>query len=125
VDYALPEKYPSLGQSPRMEVLGTEGVILLSEEHKEHIIYTNRGVSHGYVPGHDVNMAFLGTSSSGDYALGDFWGPQADETRGWLDYLSTGRPCILPRAEEGLRTLEVTLAIERAVQTKQSVNLPL
>ncbi|MCL5807937.1 MAG: Gfo/Idh/MocA family oxidoreductase [Deltaproteobacteria bacterium] len=125
VDYALPEKYPSLGQSPRMEVLGTEGVILLSEEHKEHIIYTNRGVSHGYVPGHDVNMAFLGTSSSGDYALGDFWGPQADETRGWLDYLSTGRPCILPRAEEGLRTLEVTLAIERAAKTKEPVTLPL
>ena len=125
VDYALPEKYPSLGQSPRIEVLGREGVILLSEEHKEHIIYTNKGVSHGYVPGHDVNMAFLGTSSSGDYALGDFWGPQADETRGWLDYLSTGRPCILPRPEEGLRTLEVTLAIERAVATKESVKLPL
>ncbi len=125
VDYALPEKYPSLGQSPRMEVLGTEGVILLDEDHKEHIIYTNRGVSHGYVPGHDVNMAFLGTSSSGDFALGDFWGPQADETRGWLDYLSTGRPCILPRPEEALRTLEVTLAIERAVATKESVKLPL
>ena len=100
-------------------------MILLSEEHKEHIIYTNKGVSHGYVPGHDVNMAFLGTSSSGDYALGDFWGPQADETRGWLDYLSTGRPCILPRSEEGLRTLEVTLAIERAVATKESIKLPL
>lgn len=125
VDYALPEKYPTLGQSPRMEILGTEGVIFLDEEHKEHIIYSNKGVSHGYVPGHDVNMAFLGTSSSGDYALGDFWGPQADETRGWLDYLSTGRPCILPRPEEALRTLEVTLAIERAVQTKQSITLPL
>jgi predicted dehydrogenase len=125
VDYALPEKYPTLGQSPRMEILGTEGAILLDEDHKEHILYTNRGVSHGYVPGHDVNMAFLGTSSSGDYALGDFWGPQADETRGWLDYLSTGRPCILPRPEEGLRTLEVTLAIERAARTKESVTLPL
>ncbi|OHE23766.1 MAG: hypothetical protein A2X92_04425 [Syntrophus sp. GWC2_56_31] len=125
VDYALPEKYPTLGQSPRMEILGTEGVILLDEDHKEHILYTNRGTSHGYVPGHDVNMAFLGTSSSGDYALGDFWGPQADETRGWLDYLSTGRPCILPRPEEAIRTLEVTLAIERATATKESVTLPL
>lgn len=125
VDYALPEKYPTLGQSPRMEILGTEGAILLDEDHKEHILYTNRGISHGYVPGHDVNMAFLGTSSSGDFALGDFWGPQADETRSWLDYLSTGRPCILPRPEEGFRTLEVTLAIERAAKTKESVTLPL
>jgi len=125
VDYALPEKYPTLGQSPRMEILGTEGVILLDEDHKEHILYTNRGVSHGYVPGHDVNMVFLGTSSSGDFALGDFWGPQADETRSWLDYLSTGRPCILPRPEEALKTLEVTLAIEQAARTKESVRLPL
>lgn len=125
VDYALPEKYPTLGQSPRMEILGTEGAILLDEDHKEHILYTNRGISHGYVPGHDVNMAFLGTSSSGDYALGDFWGPQADETRGWLDYLSTGRPCILPRSREAFKTLEVTLAIERAAKTKASVKLPL
>lgn len=125
VDYALPEKYPSLGQSPRMEILGTEGVILLDEEHREHILYTNKGLSHGYVPGHEVNMAFLGTSSSGDYALGDFWGPQADETRSWLDYLACGRPCILPRAAEGRRTLEVTLAIERAVKTKEAITLPL
>ncbi len=125
VDYALPEKYPCLGQSPRMEILGTEGVIFLDEEHKEHIIYTNRGLSHGYVPGHEVNMAFLGTSSSGDFALGDFWGPQADETRSWLDYLSCGRPCILPRAAEGRRTLEVTLAIEKAAKTRQTVTLPL
>jgi len=125
VDYALPQKYPSLGQSPRMEILGTEGVILLDEEHREHIIYTNRGLSHGYVPGHEVNMAFLGTSSSGDFALGDFWGPQADETRSWLDYLSSGRPCILPRAAAGRRTLEVTLAIERAVKTRETVTLPL
>ena len=125
VDYALPEKYPSLGQSPRMELLGTEGVILLDEEHREHILYTNQGLSHGYVPGHQVNMAFIGTSSSGDFALGDFWGPQADETRSWLDYLAGGRPCILPRAAAGRRTLEVTLAIEQAVKTKEIVRLPL
>jgi predicted dehydrogenase len=124
VDYALPEKYPSLGQSPRTEILGTEGVILLDEDHKEHILYSNRGVSHGYVPGHEVQMAFLGTSSSGDFALGDFWGPQADETRSWLDYLSTGRPCILPRPEAGRRTLAVTLAIEQAARTKETVKLP-
>lgn len=125
VDYAFPEKYPTLGQSPRMEILGTEGVILLDEDHKEHILYSTRGIAHGYVPGHDVNMAFLGTSSSGDFALGDFWGPQADESRSWLDYLSTGRPCIHPLPAEALRTLEVTLAIEQAARTRETVKLPL
>ena len=125
VDYALPEKYPSLGQSIRLEVLGTEGVILFDGDCKEQILYTNRGAKHGYVPDHTVNMAFLGTSSSGDWALGDFWGPFTDETRTWLDHIATGRPCIHTTPAEARTTLEVTLAIERAVRTKESVTLPL
>ncbi len=125
VDYALPEKYPSLGQSIRLEVLGTEGVILLDGDCKEQILYTNRGAKHGYVPDHTVNMAFLGTSSSGDWALGDFWGPFTGETRTWLDHLATGRPCIHTTPEEARTTLAVTLAIEQAVRTKETVRLPL
>jgi len=125
VDYALPEKYPSLGQSIRLEVLGTEGVILFDGDCKEQILYTNRGAKHGYVPDHTVNMAFLGTSSSGDWALGDFWGPFTDETRTWLDHIATGRPCIHTTPEEARTTLEVTLAIEQAALTKESVKLPL
>lgn len=125
VNYAFPEKYPTLGQSPRLEILGTEGVMLFDGDHKEQILYTDRGIPHGYVPGHSVNMAFLGTSSSGDWALGDFWGPLADETRAWLDHLSTGRPCALATPEQARKTLEVTLAIEQAVQSKKTVRLPL
>ena len=80
---------------------------------------------YGYVPNHTVNMVFLGTSSSGDWALGDFWGPFTDETRTWLDHLATGRPCIHTNPEQARTTLEVTLAIEKAVQTKEAVKLPL
>jgi predicted dehydrogenase len=125
VDYAFPEKYPSLGQSPRIEILGTEGVILFDDDHKDQVFYSTVGISHGYVPGHNVNMAFLSTSSPGDWALGDFWGLLASETRAWLDSLSTGRPCVLATPEEARRTLEVTLAIERAMRSKKVVNLPL
>ncbi len=125
VDYALPEKYPSLGQSPRVEILGTEGVMILDDDHTDQILYSNRGISHGYVPDHGVNMAFMSTSSPGDWALGDFWGPVASESRSWLDYLSTGRPCALATPEQARRTLEVTLAIEEAVRTRAAVILPL
>ena len=125
VDYALPEKYPTLGQSIRLEVLGTEGIIILDGDCKEQILYTDHGAKHGYVPNHTVNMAFLGTSSSGDWALGDFWGPFTDETRTWLDHLATGRPCIHTNPDQARTTLEVTLAIEKAVQTKEAVKLPL
>ncbi len=125
VDYALPEKYPTLGQSHRIEMLGTEGVMIFDDDHKDQVYYTEKGIPHGYVPGHLINMAFLSTSSAGDWALGDFWGPLANETRAWLDHLATGRPCVLPTPEEACRTLRVTLAIEEAVRTKKSVKLKL
>jgi predicted dehydrogenase len=123
VDYALPEKYPSLGQSHRVEILGAEGVLIFDDDHKDQIFYTDRGMPHGYVPGHKINLAFLSTASAGDWALGDFWGPLADETRAWLNQLSMGRPCVLATAEEASRTLAVTLAIEEAVRTRKEIIL--
>ncbi|MFQ5896082.1 MAG: hypothetical protein ACE5JJ_09765, partial [Nitrospinota bacterium] len=125
VSYALPARYPTLGQSIRLEILGTEGVLLFDEDHKDQLLYTDRGIAHGYIPGHSVNMAFLGSSSSGDWALGDFWGPLARETRAWLDHLSTGRPCALATAGEARQTLAVTLAIEESARSGKAVRLPL
>jgi predicted dehydrogenase len=125
LNVALPEKYPTLGPSARIEILGTEGALLFDDDHREHILYTSQGIPHSYVPGHGLNMAFLGSTAPGDWALGDFWGPLASETRSWLDYLATGRPCALATPEEACKTLEVTLAIERAAQSKQTVRLPL
>jgi len=88
VDYAFPEKIPDLGQSPRLEILGTEGVMLFDEERKRSNLVYRSGYPHGYVPGHSLNMVFLSSTSAGDWALGDFWGPLAEETRAWLDHLS-------------------------------------
>ena len=70
-------------------------------------------------------MAFLGTSSPGDWALGDFWGPVGTETRAWLDHLSLDRPCALATPQQARQTLEVTLAIEQAMQSGEIVRLPL
>jgi len=120
----LPEKYPLCGQSHRMEILGTEGVMLFDEDHKEQFFYTDRGIPHGYVPGHRANMAFLSSTPPGDWALGDFWGPLASETRAWLDHLSMGRPCALATAEDARKTLMVTLAIEESTRSKQVVKFP-
>jgi predicted dehydrogenase len=125
VGYALPERYPAFGQSIRLEFLGTEGVLLLNDDHTDQILYTDRGIPRSYVPGLDLNMAFLGSSSSGDWALGDFWGPLASETRAWLDHLATGRPCALASAAAARQTLEVTLAIERSARSGKIVRLPL
>ena len=125
VSFALPAKYPSLGYSGRIEILGTEGVHMIDDDHLDQLLYTERGIPHIYVPDHVVNMAFLGSSAPGDWAAGDFWGPLASETRSWLDHLATGRACALTTAPEARSNLEITLAIEEAVASGATVRLPL
>ena len=121
--YALPARYPTYGQSSRFEILGQEGVILLDADNKDSLLFTDNGVPHAYVPDHNVNLLFMQTNSSGDWALGEFWGPIANETRSWLDHLATGSPCAHTTLLEGRRTVEVTAAIDEAARTGESIKL--
>ncbi|HUP95866.1 MAG TPA: Gfo/Idh/MocA family oxidoreductase [Burkholderiales bacterium] len=125
VSYALPAKYPSLGHAARVEVVGREGVMLLDDDHTDQLMYSERGADHVYIPGHRANMVFLGSGTPGDWALGEFQGPVATETRAWLDHLSMGKPCHLATAHEARKVVEITLAIERSLRTRQAVELPL
>jgi predicted dehydrogenase len=125
VSYALPEKYPALGHAARVEVLGTEGVMILDDDHTDQLMYSEKGVPHVYLPEHSVNMVFLQSGTPGDWALGEFWGPIASETRAWLDHLALGKPCALATAREARATLEVTLAIEQSAKRRKPVELPL
>jgi predicted dehydrogenase len=125
VSYALPARYPTLGQSDRVELLGAEGTMIIDDDHMDHLLYSDRGIPHAYVPDHAVNMAFLGSNTAGDWAVGDFWGPLGNETRAWLDHLVTGNPTVHTTPEQARINLETTLAIERAVATGERVRLPL
>ena len=125
VSYALPAKYPALGHAARVEVLGTEGVMILDDDHTDQLMYTEKGIPHVYLPDHTVNMVFLQSGTPGDWALGEFYGPIANETRAWLDYLCMGRPCVLATPQEARANLEATLAIEHSVATGRPVTLPL
>ncbi len=125
VCYALPEKYPALGHAARVELLGTDGVMLLDDDHTDQVMYSDVGVPHVYLPDHNVNAVFLSSGTPGDWALGDFIGPVATETRVWLDHLSTGKACNLATAAEARANLEATLAIEQAARTGSTVRLPL
>lgn len=124
VNYALPAGYPLFGPSERMEVMGTEGVVMIDHDNSNQILYTDRGLAHSYVPDHETKMAYLSSSSTGDWALGDFWGPVADETRTWINHIVTGRPCSLATAVEAKATLGITLAIEHSARTREAVMLP-
>ncbi len=123
VSYALPARYPTLGQMDRVELLGAEGTMIVDDDHMDHVLFSERGVPHAYVPDHKVEMAFLGSNTAGDWALGDFWGPLGNETRAWLDHLATGAPCYHTTPAEARLNLEVTHAIEQAVATGQAVRI--
>ena len=123
VSFALADRYPSLGYSGRFEILGTEGSLIIDDDHLDQLLYTERGIPHIYIPDHTVNMAFLGSSAPGDWAEGDFWGPLANETRAWLDHLATGRACALTTAAEARNNLAITLAIEHAVASGKPVRI--
>ena len=125
VSYALPAKYPTLGQSDRVELLGTEGTMLIDDDHMDHVLYSDRGIPHAYVPDHAVNMAFLGSNTAGDWAVGDFWGPLGNETRAWLDHLATGSATVHTTPEQAIINLQTTIAIERSARSGQPVRLPL
>ncbi len=125
VCYALPQHYPSLGHAARVELLGMDGVIIIDDDHTDQLMYSEHQAPHVYIPDHSVNMVFLGSGTPGDWALGEFQGPVATETRAWLDHLSMGGPCVLATAEDARRTLEITLAIERSLETGAPVTLPL
>jgi predicted dehydrogenase len=125
VSYALPSGYPTLGQSDRVELLGTEGTMIIDDDHMDHLLYSEKGIPHAYVPDHGVKMAFLGSNTAGDWAMDDFWGPLGNETRAWLDHLATGAPTIHTTPQQARINLETTIAIERAVESGQPVRLPL
>jgi predicted dehydrogenase len=67
---------------------------------------------------------FLESSTPGDWAMGDFLGPIADETRAWLDYLSTGRKCNLATPLDARHNLAVTLAIQESARLGRTVQVP-
>jgi len=125
ISYALPEKYPALGHAARVEILGTDGVMILDDDHTDQLMYSEKGVPHVYLPDHNVNMVFLQSGTPGDWALGELWGPIASETRAWLDHLATGKPCALATPQEARLTLETTLAIQLAADSGKTVRLPL
>ena len=125
VGYSLPTGYPAQGQSARVELLGADGAMMIDDDHLDHLLYTERGVPHGYVPDHHVNMAFLGSNTPGEWALGNFWGPLGNETRAWLDHLATGSPTVHTTPAQARINLETTIAIQRAVASGMPVRLPL
>jgi predicted dehydrogenase len=122
VSYALPERYPIAGLATRFEMLGTDGALLVTEDHGDQILSTGSGYRNAYVD-QELDLAYLGSRTSGEWALGRMFGRVADETRAWLDHLVVGSPCHVTTGREARRVLAVTSAIEEAVRTGATVTI--
>jgi predicted dehydrogenase len=118
--YSLPAGYPSNGMSTRIELIGTKGVLLITEDHGDQVMYTEDGFENAYVD-QTTNLAYLGSRTSGEWVGETMFGRVADETRAWLDHLAVGGPCHITTAEEARRTLAVTLAMDESAKTGRPI----
>ena len=121
--YTLPAAFPTTGQSIRFEMFGSDGVLLIDDDHRDQILYSEHGYRNAYLTDQEFNLVFLGSRTSGEWAQGRMFGRIADETRAWLDYLTVGTPCHLTTGPEALVTLAATLAIEEASHTGEAVRV--
>ena len=121
VCYMLPVGFPTTGQSIRFEMFGSDGALLIDDDHRDQLMYSEAGYRNAYASEQQLNMVFLGSRTSGEWAQGRMFGRIADETRAWLDHLTAGTPCHLTTGPEALVTLAATLAIEEASRIGRAV----
>lgn len=123
VCYMLPEKFPTTGQSIRFEVFGTDGALLIDDDHRDQMLFTEEGYTNAYATRQQLNFAFLGSRTTGEWVGDTMFGRLANETRGWIDHLVTGVDCHLTTVDEAHRVLATTLAIEESLATGESVKI--
>jgi len=120
--YALPSNYPTHGRLIRAEVLGEKGVLFFDGDHRETIAHSEEGIFSAYVE-RQSETGFLTSNASGNWALGNYWGPLGEEIRVWLDFVATGKDAPNTGAREARTNLIVTQAIEEAVAKREPIIL--
>lgn len=123
VCYMLPTQFPTTGQSIRFEVFGTDGVLLIDDDHRDQMLFSEHGYRNTYATHQEMNFAFLGSRTTGEWVGDQMFGRLANETRAWVDHLVTGKGCYLTTVAEARQVLAVTLAIEESLATGAAVDI--
>lgn len=123
VCYMLPHEFPTTGQSIRLEVFGTDGALMIDDDHRDQMLFTESGYQNSYATHQHLKFAFLGSRTTGEWVGDTMFGRLANETRAWIDHLVTGVDCHLTTVEEAHRVLATTLAIEESLATGDSVKI--
>lgn len=121
VCYMLPMEFPTTGQSIRFELFGTDGALLIDDDHRDQILFSEHGYRNAYNPNQELKLAFLGSRTTGEWVGDQMFGRLANETRAWVDHLVTGSGCYLTTVAEARTVLAVTLAMEESLATGEAV----
>lgn len=123
VCYMLPMGFPTTGQSIRFEVFGTDGALMIDDDHRDQMMYSEHGYQNTYATAQEMNFAFLGSRTTGEWVGDTMFGRLANETRAWLDGLVTGAESHLTTLEHARGVLAVTLAMEESLATGRPVEI--
>lgn len=121
VCYMLPHEFPTTGQSIRLEIFGTDGALMIDDDHRDQMLFTEQGYQNTYATSQEMKFAFLGSRTTGEWVGDTMFGRLANETRAWVDGLITGTDCHLTTVQEARTVLAVTLAIEESLATGEAV----
>ncbi len=111
---SMPERWPAYVGTIGIDLFGTEGAIAIEDGHKDVMMVTDKPTPSPYAADSSVEVAFLGSQMPGDWALGDFYGPMRDETRLFLERVTSGKAVPLCDGLTGRDVLELTIAIEKS-----------
>lgn len=123
VCYMLPMEFPTTGQSIRFEVFGTDGALMIDDDHRDQMLFSEHGYQNTYATTQEMKFAFLGSRTTGEWVGDQMFGRLANETRAWIDHLATGAGCFVTTLAEARRVLAVTLAIEESLSTGAAVRI--
>lgn len=120
-----PANWPANVCSMAIDLMGTDGALVIDDSHRDGILATENSIPAPYVAGVEHDVIFLESMMAGDMLLDQFWGPMRDETRSWLEHITTGRDTPIATAEHARTVLEVTLAIEQSAREGRPIDFPL
>jgi scyllo-inositol 2-dehydrogenase (NAD+) len=110
--WTLPPGYPNFSTT-WIEMVGTEGAILLDDSHKDVVLNTMKS-----------GMQFPMSTMPGEFVEHTFAGPMASETVHFLEAVAYDRP-VMVTPQHARMVMEVYIAADLSAERNEPVTLPL
>lgn len=122
--WQLPAEHPAYHASIHLEVIGSEGLLVIDDTHTDVLVSSRRPIvqiENAYTGASNHRAAFLGSYPPGDAALGTIHGPVRDETFAFVEAAATGtRHPILATGAEAVAVTRLVAAVDEAAHASVS-----